>query len=105
MNNKKNKKQSGGFVDMTNPMTIFGIILVICLIYGVLVYFEYVPNPMNLFSSETGTPLSDNPLFRTPSMGPYDNDTLQEIEKPILKPEPNPDLFKTGGKLLKKLRK
>tara|TARA_B100001142_G_C14162518_1_gene589025 strand:- start:405 stop:584 length:180 start_codon:yes stop_codon:yes gene_type:complete len=45
MNNKKNKKQRGGFVDMTNPMTIIGIISVICLIYGVLVYLGYATHP------------------------------------------------------------
>lgn len=105
MNNKKNKKQRGGFIDMTNAMTIIGIISVICLIYGVLVYFYGSFNPMEWFSSETGTPLSDTPLFRTPSMGPYKGNTLQEIEKPMPPPEPNPDLFKGGGKLLKKFRK
>ena len=112
MNNKKNKKQRGGFVDMTNPMIIFGIISVICLIYGVLVYLGYAPNPMEWFNSEANTSLSeantslsDNPLFRTASMGPYKGNTLQEMEKPMPTPEPKPDLWKGGGKLLKKFRK
>jgi len=30
---------------MTNPMTIIGIISVICLIYGVLVYLGYATHP------------------------------------------------------------
>ena len=111
MNNKKNKKQRGGFVDMTDHMIIFGIISVICLIYGVLVYFNGSFNPkewkypMEWFSSETSEPQD---LFRSDSAEPLGvqvGNTLQDLEKPIPKPVTNPDLFKTGGKLLKKFRR
>lgn len=107
MNNKKNKKQRGGFVDMTVPMTIFGIISVICLIYGVLVYLGYAPNPMEWkypmewFSSETSEPMD---LFRSDSAEPLGvqvGNTLEEKDVPI-----TPDkLFKGGSKLLKKFRR
>ena len=111
MNNKKNKKQRGGFVDMTVPMTIFGIISVICLIYGVLVYLGYAPNPMEWkypmewFSSETSEPMD---LFRSDSYEPMrieKSKTIEGLETPIPKPEPSKELWNGGGKLLKKFRR
>jgi len=111
MNNKKNKKQRGGFVDMTVPMTIFGIISVICLIYGVLVYLGYAPNPMEWkypmewFSSETSEPMD---LFRSDSAEPLGvqvGNTLEEKDVPMTKPVTPDKLFKGGSKLLKKFRR
>ena len=111
MNNKKNKKQRGGFVDMTNPMMIiFGIISVICLIYGVLVYFYGSFNPMDWFGSETGKTLPTMDLFRSDSAADPlgiqpEPPTLEAKDVPIPKPKTNPDLWKGGGKLLKKFRR
>lgn len=117
MNNKKNKKQRGGFVDMTNPMVI-GVIVILCLacIYLGLVFMGgFDANPLEWFNSETDISseiskmLPTTPaLFRSDSAEPLGvqvGNTLQDLEKPIPKPVTNPDLFKTGGKLLKKFRR
>lgn len=117
MNNKKNKKQRGGFVDMTNPMVI-GVIVILCLtcIYLGLVFMGgFDANPLEWFSSETDISseiskiIPTTPaLFRSDSADPLGvqvGNTLEERDVPMTKPVVPDKLFEGGSKLLKKFRR
>ena len=67
MNNKKNKKQRGGFSDDPMMMSMMiGLLVLVTLvcIYGGLVYFGGMDvNPMNWFNSESNLTKSKDPLY------------------------------------------
>lgn len=104
MNNKKNKKQRGGFVDMTNPMVI-GVIVISCLacIYFGLVFIGgFVANPLEWFNSGKIQLSLFPPEHVLDSTGSL---SLEELDVPLTQRNPDPNLFKEGGKLLKKFRR
>ena len=109
-NNKKNKKQRGGFINMNDPITmgiIIGLVLVVCVvcIYGGLVYFGGMDvNPMNWFNSEPNLEKGNyDSLFRTPSTK-ADAKVASEIDDPLPDPGNNIEVFKGGRKLFRRRR-
>lgn len=112
-NNKKNKKQRGGFIDMNDPVTIgimIGLVVVVCVvcIYGGLVYFGGMDvNPMNWFNSEpTLANTSETRMFRTDTDPPNINmGTAEENFKPMQNPGNNIEKFQEGGRKLFRRRR
>lgn len=95
-NNKKNKKQSGGFINMNDPVTmgiIISLVVVVCVvcIYGGLVYFGYSANPLDWFNSAN-----------TPDIN------MRTVEENLPTPTPMPgnntEAFTGGRKLFRRRR-
>ena len=115
-NNKKNKKQRGGFINMNDPVTmgiIISLVVVVCVvcIYGGLVYFGGMDiNPMNWFNSEPNSEpnletISETRMLRTDSDPPNINmGTAEENFKPMPNPGNNIEVFKGGRKLFRRRR-
>ena len=98
MNNKNNKKQRGGFINMNDPVTmgiIIGLVVVVCVvcIYGGLVYFGYSANPLDWFNSAN-----------TPDIN------MRTVEENLPTPTPTPmpgnniEVVKGGSKLFRRRR-
>ena len=111
MNNKKNKKQRGGFIEDPMMMSMMiGLLVLVTLvcIYGGLVYFGGMDvNPMNWFNSEpTLVNTSETRMLRTDSDPPNVNmGTAEENFKPMVKPPYNKDVAGSpisGGKLFRR---
>lgn len=114
MNNKKNKKQRGGFSDDPMMMSMMiGLLVLVALvcIYGGLVYFGGMDvNPMNWFNSESNLVKNspENRIFRTDTDPPNVNmGTAEENLPPMVKPPYNKDVAGSpisGGKLFRRRR-